>query len=200
MTVQGQSGGGKTTTLRALHYTYPGVSVKYDIDEEPNFGREVHSVEELREAIAAGETEIVFRTPETVIENPDSFESVVRFLMKLGNRLRENPNAGKMQFLMGECQDLPEKWVKVAMKRLRKRRIKPVCETQDPFSLSNRIRTQARYQLWVSPPTNKQAESMRGTNWPIADLKQLPQHDALVFGEGWDPIARFRAPEEYSHD
>lgn len=196
LTVQGASGGGKTTTARALHYSSPGPSVCFDLDEEPELGVEVGSVEELADALEGGATEIVVRTPEHVIEEPELFPEVVRYLMQLGNNLRGTD--ARMQFIVGEAQDVQEKWVKVAMKRLRKRNIKPVVETQDPFSLSTRIRTQAAYNAWISPPSNKQADSMQGTNWPVETLQQLPEHDMLVFGDGWEPLARFRAPEEYA--
>lgn len=196
LTLQGASGGGKTTSARALQFEYPGPSIVFDIDEEPELGTEVRSVPELARALDRGETEIVVRTPPDVIENPDLFPEVVRFLMEMGNNLRGTE--AQMQFIVGEAQDVQEKWVKVAAKRLRKRNIKPVIETQDPFSLSSRIRTQAAYQAWVSPPSNKQAESMRGTNWPVDTLKALDQHTALVFGDGWEELARFRAGEQYA--
>lgn len=199
LTVQGRSGGGKTTITRCLHDTYPGRSIVYDLDEEPDLGREVYSVDELREALADGAQKVVVRSPEDVVREPESFPEVVRFLMGLGNRLRER-GEGRLQFIMGECQALQEDFVQLAMKRLRKRRIKPVAETQDPFSLSTRIRTQARYQMWVSPPNSKQAESMERTAWPVDLLQELPEHDALILGEGWEPIARFRAPEEYARE
>lgn len=197
LTIQGRSGGGKTTTVRSLHRTYPGASIVFDLDEEPELGVEVYSVDELREALASGEKEIVIRSPEHVVEDPDLFPETVRFLMQLGNDLRERGGA-RMQFVMGECQDLQSKYVQLAVKRLRKRRIKPVVETQDPFSLSTRIRTQARYQGWISPPTSKQEESMQGTGWPVPVLKRLPDHDMIILGEDWKPIARYRATETYA--
>jgi adenylate kinase family enzyme len=196
LTLQGASGGGKTTTARALHFQYPGPSIVFDLDEEPALGTEVRTVGELRGALDRGETEIVVRTPPEVIEDPDLFPDVVRFLMEIGNSLRGTD--ARLQFIIGEAQDVQERWVKIAAKRLRKRNVKPVIETQDPFSLSARIRTQAAYNAWVSPPSNKQAESMRGTNWPVDLLQELPEHDVLVFGDGWEPLARFRAGEEYA--
>lgn len=196
LTLQGASGGGKTTTARALANEFPGVTVTFDLDEEPQLGEEVYSVEELREALLAGHEEIVVRGGEYAVQEPDLFPEVVRFLMEVGNELRGG--SSKMQFVMGECQDLQSKWVQVAMKRFRKRNIKPVAETQDPISLSTRVRTQAAYNAWVSPPKNKQVESLRSTDWPVDLLQELPQHDVLVFGEGWEPVARFRAGEEYA--
>lgn len=196
LTLQGASGGGKTTTGRALHYAFPGPSVVFDLDEEPDLGEEVHTVRELAAAIGAGNTEIVVRGGTYDIEEPDLFPEVVRFLMNLGDNLRGTD--ARMQFIMGECQDLQEKWVQVAMKRFRKRNIKPVAETQDPFSLSSRIRTQAAYQAWVSPPSNKQAESMRSTNWPVEALQALGEHECVVFGDGWEPLARMKAEARYA--
>lgn len=196
LTLQGASGGGKTTTARALQFEYPGPSITFDIDEEPELGTEVYSVEELADALESGATEIVVRGGEYAVQEPDLFPEVVKFLMEVGNNLRGS--SSKMQFIMGECQDLQSKWVQVAMKRFRKRNIKPVAETQDPISLSTRVRTQAAYNAWVSPPKNKQVESLRSTDWPVDQLKQLPEHDVLVFGEGWEPVARFRAGEQYA--
>lgn len=196
LTLQGASGGGKTTTARALQFEFPGPSITFDLDEEPQLGREVYSVEELRAALLDGATEIVVRGGEYAVQEPDLFPEVVKFLMEIGNELRGSDS--RMQFVMGECQDLQSKWVQVAMKRFRKRNIKPVAETQDPISLSTRVRTQAAYNAWVSPPKNKQVESLRSTDWPVDMLQELPQHDVLVFGEGWEPVARFRAGEEYA--
>lgn len=195
LTLQGASGGGKTTTARALQYEFPGPSITFDIDEEPDLGTEVRSVAELADALERGETEIVVRTPEHVIEEPDLFPKVVRFLMSMGNSLRGTD--AQMQFIMGECQDLQSKWVQVAMKRFRKRNIKPVAETQDPISLSTRVRTQAAYQAWVSPPGNKQVESLQSTDWPIETLQGLDEHECAVFGDGWEPLARITAGGEY---
>jgi hypothetical protein len=198
MTLQGASGGGKTTTARALANLYPGVTVTFDLDEEPDLGEEVYSVEELREALVAGHQEIVIRGGEFAVSDPDLFPEVVEYLMDVGNELRGGD--AKMQFIMGECQDLQTEWVEIAMKRFRKRNIKPVAETQDPFSISTRIRTQAAYQAWVSPPKDKQAESLRSTDWPVDYLTALDKYDCLVFGQGWEPLARFRAGEEYARD
>lgn len=196
LTLQGASGGGKTTTARALQYRYPGPSITFDLDEEPDLGTEVESVPELRQALLDGKTEIVVRGGTYAVSEPELFPEVVRFLMEVGNNLRGGDS--RMQFIMGECQDLQSEWVQVAMKRFRKRNIKPVAETQDPISLSARVRTQAAYNAWVSPPNNKQIESLRSTNWPVDMLKELPEHDVLVFGEGWEPVARFRAGERYA--
>lgn len=196
LTLQGASGGGKTTTGRGLHIRFPGPSIYFDIDEEPELGTEVNSVAELANALDRGETTIVVRPAEYEVENPDLFPETVRFLVELGNELRGT--SAKMQFIVGEAQDVQERWVKVAMKRLRKRRIKPVVETQDPMSLSVRIRTQAAYQAWVSPPKNKQVESLRSTDWPVDLLKQLDQYQMIVFGEGWKPLARITASEAYA--
>lgn len=195
LTIQGASGGGKTTTGRALHYRYPGPSILFDLDEEPAFGREVGSVAELADALESGSTEIVVRGGRYAVQEPDLFPEVVRFLMDVGDSLRETNS--QMQFIMGECQDLQSKWVTVAMKRFRKRNIKPVAETQDPVSLSKRVRTQAEYQGWCSPPRADQVDSLRGTSWPIDLLQQLDEYDCLILGERWEPVARFRAGGEY---
>lgn len=195
MTLQGASGAGKTTTSRALHYEYPGPSVVFDLDEEPALGREVYTVDELREALMDGAEEIVVRTPVTDVQEPDLFPEVCEFLIEVGNHLRETDN--RMQFIMGECQDLQEDWVNVAMKRFRKRNIKPIAETQDPVSLDKRVRTQAAYNAWVSPPNDEQMDSLRSMSWPEEQLARLPEHDCIIYGEGWNPVGRFRAGEEY---
>lgn len=190
LTIQGASGGGKTTIVRALHDLYPGPSICFDLDEEPDLGREVRSVDELRAALVDGATEIVVRGGTFDVREPDLFPDVVRFLMDVGDHLRQGTGSEQMQFVMGECQDLQDEWVEIAMKRFRKRRIKPVAETQDPFSLSTRIRTQAAYQAWVSPPKNKQVESLRTTAWPVDVLTSLDRHQCVIFGDGWEPIDR----------
>lgn len=197
LTLQGASGGGKTTVARALQDLYPGPSICFDIDEEPGLGEVVHSVPELREQLLAGATEIVVRPGEFEVEEPDLFPEVVEYLMQVGNHLRGTDD--QMQFIMGECQDLQSEWVEVVMKRFRKRRIKPIAETQDPFSLSTRVRTQAAYQAWVSPPKNKQVESLETTSWPTDLLTALKKHECLVFGEGWEPLDRFFVEKDYAH-
>lgn len=195
MTIQGASGAGKTTTVRALHDQFPGPSIVFDLDEEPDLGVEVETINELSKALDRGETEIVFRSPVHVIEEPEVFPELIRWLMQLGNELRGTD--AKMQFVMGEAQDLQSKWVKVALKRLRKRNIKPIVETQDPFSMDTRIRTQAEYQCWIGPPHDQQTQSMRSTNWPVDHLNQLRDHEMLVLGEGWKPIDRMIAGGSY---
>lgn len=194
-TLQGASGAGKTTTARALHDRYPGPSIVFDLDEEPALGAEVRSVEELHAALARGKTEIVVRTDPTTVSDPDLFPATVQYLMSLGNHLRGGET--RMQFIMGECQDLQEQWVEVAMKRFRKRNIKPVAETQDPFSLSKRIRTQAEYQLWLSPPSDQQRESLKTGRWPVEAMDRLSEHECLVLGSGWEPLSRFTAGGGY---
>lgn len=195
MTIQGASGAGKTTTVRGLSDQFPGPSIVFDLDEEPELGTEVESIPELADALARGATEIVFRSPVHVIEEPEVFPEVVRWLMQIGNELRGTEQ--KMQFVMGEAQDLQEKWVKVAVKRLRKRNIKPVVETQDPFSMPTRIRTQAEYQAWVGRPNDQQRQSMRSTNWPQDLLANLGEHEMLVLGDGWQPMDRMRVGGGY---
>lgn len=196
-TICGASGAGKTTTARCLQETFPGVSIFFNLDHEPDFGVVVESVDELREAIAAGHEQIDVRPPETVVDEPDLFEEVVRFLLSLGNDLRER-GEGRIQFIMDEAQDLQERWTTVALKRLRKRRIKPVAMTQDPVSLSNRLRTVADYNCWLSPAPAKMEETLKQVGYPVDLLKELDQYDMVVLGEGWKPVAHTRAPAEYA--
>lgn len=197
MTICGASGAGKTTTARCLQETFPGVSVMFNLDHEPQFGRVVESVEELKDALASGAEEIDVRPPATVVDEPELFEETVRYLLQLGNDLRRK-GEGRMQFLMDEAQDLQEQWTTVSLKRLRKRRIKPVAMTQDPVSLSNRLRTVADYNCWLSPPPSKMEETLQQVGYPVELLKQLPQYDMLVLGEGWKPVDRARAPERFA--
>lgn len=193
----GGSGAGKTTTARALHETFEGPSVFFNLDHEPGFGEVVESVPELADALGRRVDRIDVRPPETVVEEPELFEDVVRFLMSFGTALRE-VGAGKVQFIMDECHDLQEKWLCVALKRFRKRRIKAVAMTQDPVSLTNRARTVAAYNCWLSPPEDKMAETIRQMGYPVDLLQSLPHYDMLVMGDGWKPLARFRAGEEFA--
>jgi hypothetical protein len=34
--------------------------------------------------------------------------------------------------------------------------------------------------------------------WPVEAMDQLAQHECLVLGSGWEPIARFRAGGQYA--
>ena len=197
-TLCGASGAGKTTTARCWSDIWDGVAITFNLDHEPKMGHTVESLGGLKQALAEGRERIDVRPPVEEIEEPELFEEVVRYLLELGNQLREADPDRKVLFLMDEAQDLQERWVKVAMKRLRKRHIKPVAMTQDPVSLSNRIRTVADYNAWLSPPTSKLAENMAGLGYPVELLQELPQYDCLVLGERWEPVARFRAPEEYA--
>lgn len=197
MTICGASGAGKTTTARCLQHTFPGVSIFFNLDHEPGFGYEVRSVEELRAALEDGRERIDVRPPETVVDEPDLFEQVVRFLLQLGNELRDR-GSGRIQFLMDEAQDLQEKWATVALKRLRKRRIKPVAITQDPVSMSNRLRTVADYNCWLSPPPSKMEETLRSVGYPIDALRALEEYEMLVLGEQWKPVDRVTAPERFA--
>lgn len=198
MTMCGGSGSGKTTTARCLSDQYPGVTVMFDLDHEPDFGVVVESVAELREALAAGEQRIAVRAPVTVVEEPDLFPETVRFLLGLGNEMREQGD-GRIQFLMDEAHDLQHKWVKVALARMRKRRIKPVAMTQDPISLPPGHRKVAAYNCWLSNPDPKMAENLeKHTSYPVELLQQLDAYEMLVLGEGWEPVARFKASEEYA--
>jgi hypothetical protein len=197
MTICGASGAGKTTTMRCLHETYPGPSIMFNLDHEPDFGTTVRDVDGLANALQEGHTEIDVRPPETVIREPDLFPGVVEFLIKFGNALRSVGN-GQVQFLMDECQDLQDEWVQVSMKRLRKRRIKPIAATQDPVSMSKRTRTIADYNSWLSPPADDMKDFLKTSRYPLPLLEDLPHYDMLVLGEGWEPVARFRAPEEFT--
>lgn len=170
----------------------------FNLDHEPDFGRVVESVEELKDALRAGVEKIDVRPPVTEVREPELFEEVIRYLLQLGKQLRNQSNPTRILLLMDEAQDLQEKWVMTAMKRLRKRHMKPVAMTQDPVSISNRIRTVADYNCWLSPPTPKLAENMKGLGYPVELLKELPQYDCLVLGENWQPVTRFRAPERYA--
>lgn len=197
LTICGASGAGKTTTARCLHHEWPGTSILFDLDHEPNFGRVVQSTDELCSELQSGTRRIAVRPPETVVSDPDLFEDTVRVLLRLGNSLRDR-GTGRVQFLMDEAQDLDSKWVQVAMKRLRKRRIKPVALTQDPVSLDNRVRTVADFNGWLSPPPSKMADTLRQIGYPVDLLEELPHYDMLVLGENWQPVTRFRANEEYA--
>lgn len=198
MTMCGGSGAGKTTTARGLHDRYPGPSILFDLDHEQDFGEIVHSVEELAAALRRGEQRIAVRAPVTEVEEPDLFEETVRFLLAFGKQLRQ-VGEGQVQFLMDEAQDLQEKWVAVALKRMRKRRIKPVAMTQDPISLPKRLRTVADYNAWLSPPDPDMADNLRDhTSYPVDLLERLEPYEMLVLGEGWEPVGRLKVSEEYA--
>lgn len=199
MTICGGSGAGKTTTARCLHEQFPGTSILFNLDHEPDFGVVVESVEELRDALRRGEDRIAVNPPATEVKEPELFEEVVRFLLTLGNSLREQ-GEGRMQFLMDECQDLQEKWVAVALKRLRKRRIKPVAMTQDPISgMDPGNRKVAEFNCWLSPPPGEMEENLdQYTSYPVDLLVQLEAYQMLVMGDGWEPVARFKAGAEYA--
>lgn len=198
MTMCGGSGAGKTTTARCLHDQYPGPSILFDLDHEGDFGEVVESVEELADALRRGEQRIAVRAPVTEVEEPDLFPETVRFLLAFGKQLRAQ-GEGQVQFLMDEAQDLQPKWVAVALKRMRKRRIKPVAMTQDPISLPPGLRKVAEYNCWLSPPQPKLGENLRKhTEYPVDLLEKLEPYQMLVLGEGWEPIARFAAPEDYA--
>lgn len=198
ITICGKSGAGKTTTARCLMDTFNGTSVFFDIDEEPDLGTEVETVPALAAALRDGNENIVFRTPTEVVQEPESFEEVVRFLIELGNEIRGTD--ARMQFIFDELQDLPEKWVKVAMKRLRKRNIKPVGMSQDPVSVPKRVRTIAEWNCWLSPPNGEMMDFLRQSGYPEELLTQLPEHDMLVLDSDWRPVGRFRAPEVYARE
>lgn len=195
--VNGKSGGGKTTFARAVSHLYPGPSIYYDLDEEPDMGVPVHTVDELHEALCAGETRICFRTATEEVVEPESFEAVVRYLIRLGDELRDEPGNPSMAFHFDELQDLPLKWVLVAFKRLRKRLIKPMGYSQDPVSVPKRVRTQAEWNVWLSPPNSEMMDSLAGMGWPEDLLAGLNDFDALVLGDNWEPLERWRAPEAY---
>lgn len=198
MTMCGGSGAGKTTTARCLHDQYPGPSILFDLDHEQDFGTIVEDRHELARALARGEQRVAVRPPVHEVENPDLFPETVRFLLAVGNRLRSK-GEGQMQFLMDEAQDLQEKWTAVALKRMRKRRIKPVAMSQDPISLPKRLRTVADYNAWLSPPDPDMADNLRDhTAYPVDLLQELEPYDMLVLGDGWEPVDRFRAGEEYA--
>ncbi len=198
MTMCGGSGAGKTTTARGLQDRYPGVSILFDLDHEPNFGTVVESVAELAAALERGEQRIAVRPPVTEVAEPDLFPETVKYLLEVGNELRKR-GEGQMQFLMDECQDLQEKWLLVALKRLRKRRIKPVAMTQDPISLTKRARTVADYNAWLSPPDPDMADNLRqSTGYPVDLLVQLEPYQMLVLGEGWAPVDRLKVSEQYA--
>lgn len=198
MTMCGASGAGKTTTARCLHDQFPGPSIIFDLDHEPDFGVIVESVEELAAALRRGEQEIAVRAPVTEVEEPDLFPEVVEFLLAFGKQLRQVGH-GRVQFLMDEAQDLQEKWCAVALKRMRKRRIKPVAMTQDPISLPKRLRTVAAFNAWLSPPDDDMADNLRAhTSYPVDLLEQLDPYQMLILGDGWEPVARFKASGEYA--
>lgn len=198
MTMCGGSGAGKTTTARGLHDRYPGPSIIFNLDHEPDFGVVVESVAELRAALDRGEQRIDVRPPVTEVEEPDLFPEVVKFLLVVGKQLRKQ-GEGRMQFLMDEAQDLQEKWVLVALKRLRKRRIKPVAMTQDPISLSKRARTVADYNCWLSPPDPDMADNLRqSTGYPVDVLERLDPYHMVVLGENWSPVAQMKVSEKYA--
>jgi hypothetical protein len=198
MTMCGGSGAGKTTTARCLHHDFDGVSILLDLDHEPDFGVVVDSVAGLRDALARGERRVAVRPPADVVTEPEVFPEVVRFLIDVGNELRE-AGKGKMQFLMDEAQDLQTEMVEVALKRLRKRRIKPVAMTQDPISLSKRCRTVADYNCWLSPPDADMKRNLKqSTGYPTDLLVKLEPYQMLVLGDGWEPEARFKAGAEYA--
>lgn len=199
ITICGKSGGGKTTMARCLQEQFPGPSVFFDLDEEPDLGVEVRSIEELRQALARGETEIVYRTPVHVVEEPDEFEEVVRFMIEFGNELRDR-GAGPMQFVFDELQDLPEEWVKIAQKRLRKRQIKPVGMSQDPVSVPKRVRTISEWNCWISPPNAEMESFLRQSGYPLDLLRDLDEYDMLVLDDQWQPVDRVRAPEVFARD
>lgn len=199
ITIVGRSGGGKTTMARCLQDQFGGPSLFFDIDEEPAMGTEVRSIEELRQALARGADQICYRTPETVVEDPDEFEEVVRFLLEFGNELRRQ-DAGPMMFTFDELQDLDEEWVKVAMKRLRKRNIKPVALSQDPVSVPKRVRSIAEWNCWISPPNGEMEDFIKQSGYPLELLRQLEDFDMLVLDSAWNAVDRVRAPEVYARE
>lgn len=198
MTVCGGSGAGKTTTARCLHDQFPGRSLLFDLDHEPRFGTVVESIDALHAALERGDERIAIRPPATEVSEPDLFPATVRYLLELGNALREQ-GEGRLQFLMDEGQDLQEKWVAVALKRLRKRRIKPVAMTQNPIAFPPDHRKIAEYNAWLSPPPSKMADDLeRHTGYPVDLLRELAAYQMLVLGDGWEPVARFQAEESYA--
>lgn len=197
MTICGGSGAGKTTTARALHDRFPGRSILFDLDHEPGFGWVAESVQELADYLAAGHRSIAVRPPVDVVEEPELFPETVRFLLQIGDGLREQGD-GRIQFLMDEAQDLQDRWVAVALKRFRKRRIKPIAMTQNPLAFPTDHRKIAEYNGWLSPPPAKMAEDLRaGTGYPVDLLEQLDHYQMLVLGDDWQPVARFQASSEY---
>jgi energy-coupling factor transporter ATP-binding protein EcfA2 len=199
MVICGTTGAGKTTLARCFSHVFPGVSLFFDLDEEPAMGTEVRSVDELDAALARGERRICIRAGLTDIRDPDLFPEVVQYLMDLGNDLRGS-DAGPVLFAFDELQDLQEKWVTVAQKRLRKRRIKPVGYSQDPVSVPTRARTVAEYNGWLSPPPSKMRDSIQAAGYPVDLLEKLDEYDLLVMGDGWEPVGRYRAPAEYARE
>lgn len=198
MTIAGDSGGGKTTTMRYLADDFDGPAITFNLDHEPEMGRVVESVEELKRALMNGADMVDVRPPATVVAEPDLFEDVVKYLMRFGNELRRR-GEGKALFLMDEAHDLQEEWVCVALKRFRKRRIKPVAATQDPISFPKRGRTIADYNCWLSPPSGDMADNLRDhTEYPVETLKRLPDYDMLVMDGNWQGVERVRAPERYA--
>lgn len=201
MTLAGDSGGGKTTTMRFLADSWEGgPAVTFNLDHEPNMGKIVKSVSDLQNALERGNQMIDVRPPAHVVAEPELFEDVTRYLMQLGNQLRESGD-GKILFLMDEAHDLQEKWVNVALKRFRKRRIKPLAATQDPISFPKRGRTISDYNCWVSPPEGDMKDNLgKHTEYPVELLIQLPQYDMLVMDGDWNAVERIRAPEGFAHD
>lgn len=196
MTICGPSGGGKTTTARCLHDTFPGTSIFFNLDHEPDMGEVVESVEGLADALRRGVERIDVRPPATAVEEPDLFPETIQFLMELGNELRGTD--ALMQVLIDEAHDLQAKWTAVAMKRFRKRRIKPVVLSQDPVSLPKRLRTIAAFNCWLSGVPEGMDDTLTQLGYPVELLQQLPAYDMLVMGEGWEAVDRFRAPERYA--
>lgn len=196
-TICGGSGAGKTTVARCLHDRYPGPSVLFDLDHEPGMGKVVESVAELKAALRQGVQRIAVRPPVTVIEEPDLFPKVVRFLLVFGKQLRA-AGQGQVQFLMDEAQNLQEKWVLVALARMRKLRIKPVAMSQDPVSLPPRCRTVSAFNCWLSPPPARMRDTIESVGYPVDLLDDLPAYDMLVFDRDWSALDRFRAGEDYA--
>ena len=200
----GRSGAGKTTLARCLQFTFPGPSIMFDLDEEPEMGTEVRSIDELADALERGDEAIVYRTPPTQVTGGEEYERVVKWLMELGNNLRAT-GAGPIQYITDECQDVDSEWLQVAQKRFRKRHIKPVQMSQDPVSVSKRVRTQNRYIAWLSKPNAGNMDFLKQSNLPTDLLLDLPDYDCVVFDSeqrdedgNFRPIGRFRSGEEYA--